>query len=536
MLRLFISILFFFHFHSSFSQPSEEIRLRIEMLDRYENLLIEGIPIITKKSVKEFYYNRLFEPAWNDQTEIVELLSSISKANEEGLNPNDYFSNELLKLYNNSIANTGEVTPDLDILFTQAFLMYGSHLLHGKVDPVSIDAHWTIIRKDRNILSVLEKALEENSIKNSLSDLNPNFRTYIRLKDYLRQYYSISEKATGTAKIPAGAAIHHNTKDDRIQLIRQHLILLGDLSSNDISKDSVYDASLERAMKKFQARHGLKPDGVIGERSIVALNISVEERIKKVIINMERCRWLPEDLGQNYILVNIAAFNLSYVKNKELIQEMDVIVGKRYRQTPVFTSTMTYMVFNPYWFVPPTILREDMIPAVRKDPNYLDKMNIKVVKSAFGEVIPSTSIDWKEVKSSSFPYTLRQEPGPNNALGVVKFMFPNEFNVYLHDTNKRELFKNEDKDVSSGCIRVSKPEELALTILSSHGEWSIEKIQNIIATQKNHTVRIKEPVTVHLQYWTTFTDNAGIINFRRDIYDRDQKVWNALIASPDSGA
>ncbi|MGK7390407.1 MAG: L,D-transpeptidase family protein [Candidatus Cyclobacteriaceae bacterium M2_1C_046] len=522
---LFVIILFCLSFHS-YAQLSEEIRIRIELIDKYPNPQIENIPIIAKNSIKEFYNNRLFEPAWENRNLVDELLLEISKANENGLNPDDYFFKEIQQLQRT--INREGTSPDLDILLTQSFLMYANHLVHGKVDPVSLDPYWKIKKKEKNIVEVLSKALQENTIQATLRNLNPDFKTYIRLKDYLRHHQQSAEKVTEWIKISTGPVIKADLQDERIPLIRERVVILGDLQVREITKDSIYDRDLERAVKKFQARHGLKADGAIGERTITALNIPIEERIQKVIINMERCRWLPEDLGQNYILVNIANFNLRYVKNKELIKEMDVVVGKRYRQTPVFSSIMTYLVLNPYWFVPPTILREDMIPAVRKDPKYLDKMNIKVVKGAFGEVVPSSSIDWKEVKASAFPYTLRQEPGPNNALGVVKFMFPNEFNVYLHDTNKKELFQQEDRDLSSGCIRVSEPLELAHLILKGQGDWSMDKIKNSIALQKNFTVRINDPVTVHLEYWTCFADTAGIINFRKDIYDRDQKVWQAL--------
>lgn len=527
ILLLFIYFLFFIPLYS---QPSEEIRVRIELIDRYKSLQFEGIPVITKESLKEFYNSRLFEPAWKDKAHITELLIALSKADEEGLNPSDYFYNELQALISQSY-NPEQINPELDILLTQSFLMYGSHLLHGKVDPVSLDPYWRIKKKEKNIVKLLSEALEEDNIRAALMELNPDFPAYIRLKDYLRQFTRLSAEGIDWQHISKGTTLKPGMVDDRILLIKNRLAALGDLSGSMVSEDSLYNESLLSAVQQFQARHGLTADGAIGDKTMAALNISLEERIRKVIINMERCRWLPEDLGENYIIVNIAAFYLRYFKNKQLIKEMDVVVGKPYRQTPVFSATMTYLVFNPYWFIPPTILREDMLPALRKDPNYLDKMNIKVVQGgAFGEVVPSATIDWKEMKASSFPYTLRQEPGNNNALGMVKFMFPNEFNVYLHDTNKRELFQQEARDLSSGCIRVSQPKVLAQEILGD--EWSEERINKIIAKEKNYTVKIKDPVLVHLEYWTVFTDSAGKIHFRRDIYERDGKVWAALKKDP----
>jgi murein L,D-transpeptidase YcbB/YkuD len=524
LLSIFIALMLYPN-DSLLSQPSEEIRQRIEWIERNDDLIIEGVPVLAKNSVKEFYYDRIFEPAWTRES-AAELLSVISKADSEGLRAEDYFYNNLKRLLQKQVEK--KVNPaDVDILLTQAFLLYGSHLLHGKVDPHIFDALWKVKKEEKNLVLILKEAIADSKVKYTLENLAPKLQIYMRLKEYLQQYRQMQDNYNFSS-LPIGKTIDPDTKDDRIPQIRQRLLIYGDLRNKEVQEEIVYEEALVFAVKQFQQRYGLSPDGKIGPNTISALNISLEEKIKKVLINMERCRWVNQDLGQKYILVNIPAFQLRYVVRKEPVIFMDVVVGKRYRQTPVFSSTMTYMVFNPYWFVPPTILRQDIIPAVKKNPEHLDNLNIKVL-SGGSKIIPSSEIDWKEISATSFPYTLRQDPGPNNVLGVVKFMFPNEYHVYLHDTNNRDVFIKQDRDLSSGCIRVSQPLELARLILSGQDDWSMEKIEEVISKKQNYTVKIKEPVTVHLQYWTAFTDNNGLINFRRDIYERDEKVWKALM-------
>jgi murein L,D-transpeptidase YcbB/YkuD len=271
----------------------------------------------------------------------------------------------------------------------------------------------------------------------------------------------------------------------------------------------------------------MDPDGVVGKETLNALNISVDARISSIVINLERCRWLPRYLGDQYIMVNLPAFELEVVSNSVLQYDMIVAVGKPYRKTPVFSSTMTYMVFNPYWIVPPSILYQDMIPAQIKNMNHLKSLNIKVI-DASGTAIDPVTIPWENYQKSGFPYTMRQEPGKHNALGEVKFIFPNKFNIYMHDTNHRELFARSDRALSSGCIRLSKPMELANLILADDKKWTSDKISNILKSDQNYTVVLSKPYQVHLQYWTAFVDENALLNFRKDIYDRDLAVGKSL--------
>lgn len=416
---------------------------------------------------------------------------------------------------------------DFEFLLTDAFLLLASHLMSGKVDPQKVDSQWKVVRREGDPIDVLNRALENRDIRGSLEDIKPTFKAYRRLKERLLTYRKILADG-GWEQLPDGATLKLNMESDRLPGLRKRLRSSGDLLSYPVEDLRIYDEVVEEAVKRYQRRNGLFPDGNVGKETLTALNIPVEKRIEQIIINMERCRWLPQDLGTRYIMANLPAFELELVKNGKVEIEMIVAVGKFYRQTPVFYSKMTYLVFNPYWTVPPTILSQDIIPAQIKNPHYLSNLNIKVINKS-GEIIPPADITWSTVNPKSFPYMLRQEPGTNNALGEVKFIFPNPYNVYMHDTNHKEHFAKPDRAVSSGCIRLSRPMELANYILSEDQNWTTDRISKILKSSQNYTVVLKQPVQVHLQYWTAFGDEKGILNFRKDIYARDNRVLQSLM-------
>ncbi|ELR69668.1 Peptidoglycan-binding domain protein [Fulvivirga imtechensis AK7] len=503
---------------------NNEIRRIIE-LKQYN---IDGELMFCKKTLPEFYFDRAFKPAWTNDDNISELIEQIKLAENEGLNTSDYHYEYLKTNY----TGMHSLTPEMDILLTDAYLLFASHLIAGKVDPVTLNAEWRATRKETNLKKLLAEALDNIEIARSLNSLKPTYKTYVRLKSALKSYRKIKSNG-GWPRIPEGESIKPKATDPRIPLIRKRLAVTGLLAHEPVADSLVYDAELESAVKVFQKKNGLEADGVIGKGTFNVMNETVDKRIQQIILNMERCRWLPLDMGAHYILVNIANYELEVVKNNELQLEMDVVVGKPYRKTPVFSQKMLYIVFNPYWTIPPTILHNDIIPAVRNNLNYLRKNNIKVIKGNT-EIDPS-SINWAEAKPGNFPYQLRQDPGLDNALGVVKFMFPNPYNVYMHDTNHRELFSKTDRALSSGCIRLSRPIDLAVYLLKDHpAEWTEERINKVIGKDKNYTVMLAEEVDVHILYWTAFVDENGSINFRKDIYDRDEVLWRALQKSPPS--
>ncbi|HZC01403.1 MAG TPA: L,D-transpeptidase family protein, partial [Gammaproteobacteria bacterium] len=277
-------------------------------------------------------------------------------------------------------------------------------------------------------------------------------------------------------------------------------------------------------------RHGLAADGVVGASTLAALNVPVGARIRQIELNMERWRWLPQDLGERYILVNIANFALDVVENGQSVLTMRVVAGKPTRRTPFFSAQMTYVVLSPHWYVPPTIAIQDKLPLIRRDPKYMARQNLKIFSDGPGGAtrVDPRAIDWSSVSARNFPYRLRQDPGPRNALGRVKFMFPNSYHVYLHDTPSRELFARAERAFSSGCIRLEKPIELAEYLLRDDPRWSRQSILSSIDRGREQVVHLPAPIPVHLFYWTTWMSDEGVVHFRKDIYERDHVLDGAL--------
>ena len=266
---------------------------------------------------------------------------------------------------------------------------------------------------------------------------------------------------------------------------------------------------------------------MVGKATVEVLNIPVEERIRTIEANLERWRWISEDLGDRYIRVNTAEFELRAIENEMLVFQTRAIVGSSKRQTPVFSAVMKYMVLNPEWVVPPQILKLDVIPDIIKDSAYLMNKNMKILRMDGSEVDPS-SVDWKSVSASRFPYMIRQEPGRNNPLGKIKFMFTNEYDVYIHDTPSRGLFARNIRSFSSGCVRIDNAQDLARYLLNDDPDWSPEHLQEAIEKGQKRTIVLKKPVPVHILYLTAWADDEGTAYFGKDIYDRDRQLITAL--------
>lgn len=500
------------------------VRLMFDNLDS-SNFRIKNEPIFSRNIIKELYISRSFKLIWN-QDLADRFIKELRLVNLHGLNGKDYHQSALNYYHNlNSEFLNLQSMVENDILLTDAFLLYCSHMIAGKVNPVSLEPRWTLLGEYIDFNELINKYSETNNNKVFFDELAPNFKSYEQLKRFLKLYEEIDDNG-GWGRIDAGETLKKEMKGNRVLQLRNRLTFTESVDLRNDSSD-LFDDSLVFAVKKFQYRHGLNADGIVGEETLKALNVSVKERIQSIIINLERCRWLPRNLGDKYIMVNIPAFELEVISKSTLLLKMKVAIGRPFRKTPVFSSAMTYMVFNPYWTVPPTILYQDMIPEQIKNPNYLKSLKIEIVDD-LGNIIDPNSIDWTNYQKSGFPYTLRQEPGKNNAMGEVKFIFPNAYNVYMHDTNHPELFDLVDRAYSSGCIRLSKPIELANLILAEEENWTTDKVNEILKTNKNYTVVLTNPYPVHIQYWTAFVDENGILNFRKDIYERDYAIGKAL--------
>jgi murein L,D-transpeptidase YcbB/YkuD len=312
-------------------------------------------------------------------------------------------------------------------------------------------------------------------------------------------------------------------------VLRHRLMLSGYLSGFDYRDTYHYDAELERAVREFQSAHGLEADGVVGRKTLAALNVPVDERIQQIQLNMERWRWMPDDLGERYLLVNMAGFELQAVENDEAVMDMRVIIGRPYRSTPAFLGTMRYLVINPYWNVPHKLAVLDLLPKQQADPDYLPGKGFRVY-AGWGKDAPELDpgdIDWSSYTAENFPYRLIQDPGEVNSLGRIKFMLPNPYAVYLHDTPSRHLFNRPVRTFSSGCIRVAEPVRLANFVLNDGRDYMTPDVLEAISSGENQIVSLPRVVPVYMLYQTAWVDDEGMAHFRDDVYGRDFLVLRA---------
>lgn len=525
-------------------QISERLRNRIEAGEALAEMVARGEVIYCSYAVPTFYERRSFRPAWVNESGPLphcgDLLQAVEEAELEGLNSDDYHllaARETLKSLESQRgfgrAPRLGMLVDLELLLTDTFLIYGAHLLAGRVDPESIDPEWHAMRREADLPQVLEDAMSSGEIRAALEGLLPPQPGYRALRDALRTYRHIRDRGGwptvgGTQKLEGGCS------GPEVISLRARLAATGDIEPTAAECSESFDQALESGVIQFQRRHGLDQDGCVGPATGAALNVPVEERIDLIILNMERHRWLPQDLGRRHLLVNIADFTLSALEEGLLHSQMRVVVGRDYRRTPVFSDLVTYLVLNPYWHIPPSIAVKDIVPSVRKDPAFLADKKIRVFDGwgMDAKEIDPKDIDWWAIDPAGFKYRFRQDPGPENSLGRIKFMFPNKFHVYLHDTPAKNLFSRTERTFSSGCIRVEKPIELAEYLLRGDASWTRGKLLARMEEWREETVRLPASVPIHLLYWTAFVDEEGAVHFRNDVYCRDQRLLSALHEPP----
>ncbi len=497
----------------------------------------QTVPI--SQEVADFYRARGNQPLWQGTSGLRiaahALVERLRSAAEHGLCGEDYLLEPIDRLMGfraELVRRAERLAPAeaalLDVLLTQAFFGYGTHLVEGRVDPALAHVDWRARRRKIDLAKLLAPAVEGDSLGRLLAELAPPHEGYRELLAALDYYRQLAARG-GWPRVPGGESLHPGDIDPRMPGIRARLLVTGELAAPVDFERNAFGPTTLQAVKLFQARHGLEPDGVVGRRTVAAMNVPVEARIRQIELNLERWRWLARDLGKRHIRVNIADYSLEVVEAGEVVLAMPVIVGTPYRKTPVFTAQMTYLEFAPYWTVPATILREDKLPAIRKDPDYLKKNHFRVIRSS-GRAMSEeelAGIDWHRVTAERFPGELRMDPGPWNPLGRVKFMFPNQFNVYLHDTNEPALFDRSRRNFSSGCIRIERPVELARYLLLGLPGWSEERLQEALARTSPMQVGIS-PVPTHLQYWTAWVAADGTVQLRTDLYHRDLDLEVAL--------
>lgn len=520
-----------------------EIRSRLEAADAGAPLTAGGEVIRSRTTLPAVYRERVFEPLWLEGRRVQpygqELVEALRTAQDDGLNPEDYhlaaLDSLLPRLAEGSEEDQRRKRADVDLLLTDAFLLFGSHLMHGRLDPVSVEPAWTASRNGVEVGGILLTSLRPGAVWAALARLRPSGERYGALRQTLAQYRGIAAEG-GWGSVPDGPTLDPGMEDARVEALRARLAASGDLppAVADAPDPRLYDEGLAEAVRAFQRRHGLDPDARVGLASLAALNVSAADRAEQLVVNLERWRWLPRDMGNRYILVNIAGFSVHVVDGGEEVMRLRAVVGRTYRQTPVFSARMTYLALAPYWNVPPGIAANDQLPRIRQDPGYVAQQRMVLFENATNRQVDPHSVDWSGMTGAEFNrrFRLRQEPGPNNALGNVKFMFPNQHNVYLHDTPAPELFDRAVRDFSSGCIRVERAMELAQFLLQADTTWTGERLRNVVRQGREQPVPLSQPVPVHIQYWTGWVEPDGTVHFRSDLYDRDRRVRDALASAP----
>lgn len=534
----FLAVISFLCSHVSASLP-EAIRTQIQASTKPGGAG-SGLKLSAPALISKFYGARDYVPAWlSDEgplPEVADLLNALSQADREGLDPESYQLTTIRDLLDVDKAADGALGEEsmvtLELLLSNAFLTYGSDLVSGRTNPYDVDDDWFAGRRTGDLPGTLEKAIDSREVRKTLGELLPTHPVYERMRIALARYRQM-EKNGGWLVIPEGPVIKKGDRDPRLELLRQRLHFEGDLNQKP-NKKPVFDAALEHALARFQSRNGLDPDGVLGKSTVKVLNITVSQRVRGIKLNMERTRWLPSDLGHRYIFVNVPSFTLQVVVDRRDTLHMKVVVGRKMRQTPVFSSTMTQIIFNPPWSVPVTVARLDILDHIREEPDYLASHKFEVYDGydEGSQLVDATTINWSSVTAQNLHYRFRQKSGPLNALGQIKFMLPNPFDVYLHDTSSRSLFSKTVRDFSSGCIRVEKPVELAAYLLQEDPNWTHEKIEAAINSTHEKTISLENPIPVHLMYWTAWVDEQGKVQFREDIYGRDTALAQAMDRGP----
>jgi murein L,D-transpeptidase YcbB/YkuD len=506
---------------------SSHIRAQIDRMRAGDCVKLDDCPISSTIVLPALYEKYRYQPIWKNADAVSQLLAAIEDSYHDGLDPQDYHLAGIRRLQA-SLAAGGDPTTqaDLDLVLTDSLVRLGYHLLIGKVDPESLDSNWNMERTlELDPILALSGAIDDGEVTSLVASFRPQASIYHSLKQALSDYRRLQAEG-GWPAVPAGDTLRPGMNDPRVTAIRRRLVVTGDMPTMDLDSHA-FDDTVESGVKHFQRRHGLTEDGVVGEGTLAELNVPVEARIDQLRVNLERARWVLHDLPEDFVLTDIAGFNVRYFRSGQLVWLTRAQVGKAYRKTPVFRDRIRYIEFNPTWTVPPTILRQDILPKVKKDRGYLEEKNLQVIDRE-GKAVDAATIDWSRYPAAGFPYLLRQDPGPTNALGRVKFMFPNKHAVYLHDTPHRSEFDRARRAFSSGCIRIEDPFAFAGLLLDDRPEWDTARIEQVIESRKTTRVNLTEPLTVLLLYWTAEVDADRRVVFRSDIYDRDAAVLSAL--------
>ncbi len=521
------------------------MRAKITAALAENRMICRGELVCGIAELPRFYALREYRAAWSDEDgsfgPAEELVRRIEAAGEDGLDPHAYHLETIRQLLEKARLENGSgrqpdsaLSVDLDFLMTDAFLLLASHLRAGRVNPETFSNEWVVrINPEVDLAGILQGAIESGRIGEALDGFRPPHPEYNALKTSLKLYQGLGP-AGEWPRLPENAAWDRGQTGEVADRLRERLRRSGDLQQTQGEEVADADLELFEGLRRFQARHGLDADGRMGPQTLQALNVSLQERTRQIELNMERWRWLPRDMGLRHIRVNVPAFGLAVIEDGQAVMSMRVVAGRHYRRTPVFSGLMDHIVLNPDWNIPTRIAVQDVLPKARKDPAYLSREKIRVFEGwgrDAAELDPG-SIDWSRVAAENFRYRLRKDPGPHNDLGRVKFMFPNRFDVYLHDTPSKRLFERSMRGFSSGCIRIEKPLDLAEYVLRDTPGWSRDALSAAIDAGQLRTIGLTRKIPVHLIYMTAGVDSEGRVLFWQDIYQRDPALDRALKEKP----
>jgi murein L,D-transpeptidase YcbB/YkuD len=472
-------------------------------------------------ALRRFYETRLWRPAWNGAI-ADKLLPILAGADQDGL--------PLYPLHLPAIASRRAkegplALAEADLLLTDALLRYAGAMRGQRADPAVIEDDWYLELPNFNAVSFLKDHIAD--LPAALPTLAAPYHGYQLLKQALAHLRQIA--ASGDwPKVSAGPSLRPGQTDPRIPEIRRRLLASGELPAASDALSPLYDDGLQEAVQLFQRQHGLMDDGVLGPRSIAALNVSAADRARQAMLNMERWRWLPQRMENDHIVVNVPAEQMEVVENGVAVMAMKVIIGDPDHPTPVLRARMTSLVLNPVWRIPASIATNEILPKLKRDPAYLLSNDLELVTDSFppgSPEIQGIGIPWHDM--TSMPWPVRQRPGSDNALGRIKFNTPNNDDIYLHDTPNHKAFARTDRALSHGCVRVERPEELALYVLRDKG-WTRDRLEDEIGKGDTHTVTLAQGLPVWLLYWTMWVDADGVLQTRDDIYERDGRLAAAL--------
>jgi murein L,D-transpeptidase YcbB/YkuD len=465
------------------------------------------------EDIQSFYQKRAFAYAWYEKGTLIEqagnLTNRVLNLQNEGLNVPAPYKHEFDSLYYSTNQDKNKQNIQLELMLTAQYFAFSKLAWEGMDDSVSKSTNWNLPRKKISYERYLDSLLKVPGLPQAKDE--PVYRQYELLKVYLKKYRELDQSDPWLPITQQIGSFKPGDSSEIVRLIKIRLYKLGDYQGDTTTK--VFDNGVITAIKHFQNRHGLSMNGIFDRATYLELNTPLKKRIQQIIVNMERCRWLPVSLSGDYLAVNIPEFKLHVYHGDSLLWSCDVVVGKIMHETAVFYGEVKYIVFSPYWNVPPSIVSTEVLPGIKRDPGYLSKQNMEIIGHLDGLPI------------------IRQKPGLSNSLGLVKFLFPNSYNIYLHDTPSKSLFDESSRGFSHGCIRIKEPVKLANFLLKDRPEWNATHIDSAMQSGKERYVTLKNKVPVFIAYFTAFIDRDNQINFRKDIYNRDEKLSSMIISA-----